>query len=138
MAEYDTMIFHGDLGELTDSSPTQLECILAVMIADNEMLAAVQAGKEAIDQPTSFGDGEIAEVPDVIVWSHMAVPVCHHRSVHRLDIREGAIAEADDVRVMEVLIGSEPDGHSTSFLEAMSFFFLQGASFSQSPAMIEP
>src|SRR3712207_7853078 len=43
-------------------------------------------------------EGEVAEVPDVVIRGHGLVPALHDRAVHLADRREGALVDAQTRR----------------------------------------
>src|SRR3712207_5600222 len=57
-------------------------------------------------------EGEVAEVPDVVIRGHGLVPALHDRAVHLADRREGALVDAQTRRVAEVRVAGEERGHA--------------------------
>lgn len=85
------------------------------MVAGNEMLSA----RNLVEQVAQFipaltgglSDREVTQNPKIIVRLYAGLILFKDVCIHCVNTKEGAIAEADDVLVAKMRIGSEPVRH---------------------------
>src|SRR5437899_10145332 len=107
------------MGRRVSPGKRQYAGIVSVVVADDQMLAAVEAPPERI-QPFALAIGEVAEMPDHVVMPDSIVPGGNQRLVHGRDIREGPLRQADDVRMTEMRVGGEEYGHTGLRFQALA------------------
>ena len=86
---------------------------LVVVVAGDEVLAAVQAGEQRGDAGGGLADGEVAEVKDFVVGCHDAVPGGEHCVVHFGQRGEWAAVEAARRGMAEMLVAGDEERHRT-------------------------
>ncbi len=75
------------------------------------MLAAVEAAQKRGDAFGRLGDGEIAEVPDLVLRADGLVPACDERGIHRRHRREGPLIEVERRGMAEMRVAGEEEAH---------------------------
>ena len=93
-------------GHVLEPSEESLADVLQVVVAEDEIDFAVQAVKK----PCPFcrtSQTEVAEMEHGVIHSDHLVPIGDYRLVHLFDIPERAVAKPDDVRMVEMRVGSE-------------------------------
>ena len=80
-----------------------------VVVAEDEVVFAVQLVQDAGDAGGVTGEGDVAEVIDGVFWRDGRVPLGNQRRIHFFDGGVGAElrAEFHDVFVREVQVGGE-------------------------------
>jgi hypothetical protein len=122
MTQDGTLAVDGHLHDLSRlRRPRQRKCLIEIVVARHQMLAPLQSIKQPPQPFTLYPVREISYVPDVVIWSNDYVSVRDQRLVHFLDVREGALTQADDACVAEVSVCDEPSRHQdVSVLRAPS------------------
>jgi len=85
----------------------------AVMVALNQMFAPVQAQEKRF-MFTAGTEGKIAQEVDRIFRVHPFIPVPDQGLIHFFDAAEGAITVTQDIDMIEMGIGCQPDHVLTS------------------------
>ena len=101
------VLFHPLPGQCEDGG------IVLVMVADDQGFPAVQAPEHAFGARIAI-EGEVAEVPDLVIRRYDLVPAPDHRLVHFRDVGERPIAQRDDAGMAEMAVGSEEDHRAPS------------------------
>ena len=93
-------------GYMLEPSEKSLSDVLQVVVAKDEIDFAVQAVKKPCPLCRA-PQAEVAEMEDSVVLSDRLVPIGDYRLVHLIDIPERSVAKPDDVRMVEMRVGSE-------------------------------
>ena len=112
VAEREVAVVHRELDVMLQAGPSRrIERRQAVIVADDQVLSAVQAREDLGDPLRRGAEGEVAEMPDFVVRADRLVPACDQRLVMRLEIGEWAVIEAKRARIAEMVVAGEEDGH---------------------------
>ena len=109
VAQIDTLLAHHDVHlhrYMLKPTNEALAQVLKVVIAHYQINLAVQSVKHF----RPFGSTtqtEVTQVKHCIVHSHDTIPIRDYRLVHLLHVLERSVAELDDVRMIEMGVGSE-------------------------------
>ena len=117
MAEHDQAPVDHKLDVMRDAGPgAACRHRGRIIVADDEVLAAVERRKPCFDSRRIHGHGKIAEVIDVIVRTDDFVPAGDQRSVVLADRLERALVDAEAASIAKMRIAGEVDGHEISML----------------------
>ena len=79
------------------------------MVAQDQTFLAIKMGQQIPDIPRRSFHVDITKVVDFIIRLNDSVPVLCQYPIHLGGIRERAVAEFDDVTMVEMSIGDNPD-----------------------------
>src|SRR6266849_7248965 len=100
MAEHQRYSFRRDLSVGLHAFPTlQLRRRRRIVVAGQEVLAAVKPTEEISNHFWSLANGEIAEMPNVVIRRDRLVPALHDGLVHYGDRRERPAIETQGAAV---------------------------------------
>ncbi|MDD2747233.1 MAG: hypothetical protein PHG39_06735 [Acidithiobacillus ferrooxidans] len=118
-AEKNALTVHTDFGHLPHAGPAlqagATYLINTIMIADDQMLDAVQLFEQAING-LRWAHGEIPQVIDHITGAYYAVPGVHQRTVHLCAVPEGmlparTLTMLDDIVMPEMTVAGKKGAH---------------------------
>src|SRR5215212_3907364 len=84
----------------------------AVVVADDEMFSPLQRAEQLGDALGRWSEGEIAEVPDLVVGGDRLVPALDDGPVHLANGRERPLVDAQARRVAEMRVAGEENCHA--------------------------
>jgi hypothetical protein len=112
MAQHEGGAVQGQFGIVADAVPVRRSLRrLRVVVADDQMLATVQPVQKLIDPAFGIADGEIAEMPDLVLRPDGFVPARDEMFVHFGDRVERAAIHEDHPMVAEMRVAGEKDRH---------------------------
>src|SRR5271166_990895 len=82
-----------------------------VVVADNEMLPAMQHPQQIADTLRRLANGEVAQVPYFVPGFDHRIPAIDHLLIHLGNRGKGATVEAAGSGMAKMLVAGEVDGH---------------------------
>jgi excisionase family DNA binding protein len=116
VAEHDSLAVDRDFGQIAKPRKflIQLARVLVVVAGHGEYLLAPNLASE-FESASFWTDAEVSEKVEHVVRFYCTVQAFENRTIHRLDGVEGTITISDDIFMVEMKIGSEPNvRHSLS------------------------
>src|SRR5712671_4886351 len=112
MAEHQRYAVRRDLGVGLHAFPTLQLCRRRrIVVAGEEMLAAVKPTEEISNHFPSLANGEIAEMPNIVIRPDRLVPALHDSLVHHRDRRERPAIESQGAAMAKMRVAGEENGH---------------------------